>query len=59
MIYSRSMSHVTSISEKEMKIQNPLCNVWHVNGMLNISLEIFPKKDAIMGKKRFKIKKGS
>ena len=20
------------------------CNVWHLNGMLNISLEIFPKK---------------
>ena len=42
--YSRSTSRVTSISKNEMNIQNPLCNVRHLNGMLNISVEIFPKK---------------
>ena len=35
---------VTSIPENEMNIRISLCNVRHVNGMLNISLEIFPKK---------------
>ena len=42
--YSRSKSYATSISENEMNIRNPLCNVRHLNGMLNISLEIFPEK---------------
>ena len=36
-IYSQFTSHMTSISENEMNIQ-------HVNGMLNVSLEIFLKK---------------
>ena len=49
--YSRSTSRVASISENEMNIRNPLCNVRHLNGMLNISLEIFPKKNALTGKK--------
>ena len=39
--YSQFTSHVTSISENEMNIQIRLCNVQHLNGMLNISLEIF------------------
>ena len=42
--YSQSTSHVTSIFENEMNTQIPLCNVRHLNGMLNISLEIFLKK---------------
>ena len=41
------MSHVTSISKKEMNIQIPLCNVRHLNGMLNISLEILSEKDTL------------
>ena len=43
-IYSRFTSRVTSISENEMNIRIALCHVRHVNGMLNISLEIFVKK---------------
>ena len=42
--YGQFTSRVTSISENEMNIPISLCNVRHVNGMLNISLEIFPKK---------------
>ena len=42
--FSRSTSSVTSISVNKMSIRNPLCNVRHLNGMLNISLEIFLKK---------------
>ena len=42
--YSQFTSRMTSISETEMNIQISLCNVRHVNGMLNISLEIFQKK---------------
>ena len=37
-------SHMTSISEIELDIRIPLCNVQHLNGILKISLEIFPKK---------------
>ena len=37
-------SRVTIISENEINIRNPLCNVRHLNGMLNVPLEIFPKK---------------
>ena len=44
MVYSQFLSCVTSISENELNILISLCNVRHVNGMLNISLEIFPKK---------------
>ena len=42
--YSQFASRVTGISENEINFQNFLCDVRHVNGMLNISLEIFPKK---------------
>ena len=42
--YSQSTSRVTSIAENEMNIRSPLCNVRHLHGMLNISLEIFPKR---------------
>ena len=42
--YSQSTSRVTSISKNEMNIQSLLCNVQHLNGMLHISLEIFPKR---------------
>ena len=42
--YSQSTSRMTSISENKMNIQIPFCNVQHLNGILNISLEIFPKK---------------
>ena len=42
------MSCVTSISENEMNIQIPLCNVRHVNGMSrNLS-----QKDALTEKKK-------
>ena len=43
-LYSPFTSRVTSISENEMNIRISLCNVRRVNGMLNISLEISPKK---------------
>ena len=43
-VYSQSTSRVTSISENEMNIRISLCNVGRVNGMLNISLKICPKK---------------
>ena len=33
-IYSQSMSCVTSFSENEMHILIPFCNVWHLNGIL-------------------------
>ena len=42
--YSQSTSPMTSIFENETIIQIPLCNVLHLNGILKISLEIFPKK---------------
>ena len=42
--YSQSMSRMTSFFENEMNIRIPLCNVQHLKGMFNISLEIFPKK---------------
>ena len=45
-------SHVTSISENEKNIQISLCNVRHVNGMLNISLEIRFRKRHINIKKK-------
>ena len=35
-----------------MNIRITLCNVPHVNGMLNISLEIFPKKMHLTEKKK-------
>ena len=54
-MYSQSTSSMTSVSKNEMNIRIPLCNVRHLNGMLNISLEIFPKrrinwKKKILGK---------
>ena len=45
--YNQPSSHMTSFSENEINIQIPLCNVWHLNGILktlNISQEIFPKR---------------
>ena len=42
--YSQSRSRVNSISKNEMNIRISLCNVRRVNGMLDISLEIVPKK---------------
>ena len=45
---------MNSISKDEMNIQISLCNVRRVNGMLDISLEIAPKKTH-QPKKRFKI----
>ena len=42
--YSQPRSRVNSISKNEMNIQISLCNVQRVNGMLDISLEIVPKK---------------
>ena len=53
-IYSQPRSRVNSISENEMNIRISLCNVRRVNGMLDISLEIVPKKTHKL-KKRFKI----
>ena len=50
--YSQFTSRVTSISENEMNIRISLCNVRHVNGMLNISLEIFPKKTITLQQKQ-------
>ena len=43
-VHSQFKSRMTSISENEMNIRISLCDVHHVNGMLNISLEIVPKK---------------
>ena len=43
-IYSQPRSRVNSISKNEMNIQISLGNVRRVNGMLDISLEIVPKK---------------
>ena len=40
----KSRSRVNSISKNEMNIRISLCNVRRVNGMLDISLEIVPKK---------------
>ena len=31
--YSQSTSRVTSISETEMNIRIPLCNVWYLKGL--------------------------
>ena len=42
---------MNSISKNEMNIRISLCNVRLVNGMLDISPEIVPKKDALTGKK--------
>ena len=38
-----NQSSMTRISENEMNFQIPPCNIWHLT-ILNISLEIFPKK---------------
>ena len=49
------MSRVTSISENEMNIRIPLCNVRHLNEMLNISLDRnLSEKDALTEKKKKK-----
>ena len=37
--YSQFISHLSSISESEMNIQISLCNVWHLDGILKISLK--------------------
>ena len=50
--FLQSTSRVTSISENEMNIRIPLCNVQHLIGMLNISVEIFPKKSHYLIKKK-------
>ena len=43
---------MTSISKNEMNIQIPLCNVWHLNGMLNIhSSGNLSEKDSLTEKK--------
>ena len=42
--YSQARSRVNSISKNEMNIRISLRNVRRVNGMLDISLEIVPKK---------------
>ena len=42
--YSQPRSRVNSISKNELNIRISLCNVRRVNGMLDISLEIVPKK---------------
>ena len=42
--YSQSRSRVNSNSKNEMNIRISLCNVRRVNEMLDISLEIVPKK---------------
>ena len=43
---------MTSISDNEMNIQFqiPLCNVRHLNGILKISLEIYPKNTQLKKK---------
>ena len=50
-VYSQFTSRMVSISENKMNIWISLCNVRCLNGMLNISLEIFPEKDALTEKK--------
>ena len=42
--YSQSRSRVNSNSKNEMNIRISLCNVRRVNEMLDISLEVVPKK---------------
>ena len=42
--YSQSRSRVNSNSKNEMNIRISLCNIRRVNEMLDISLEIVPKK---------------
>ena len=46
--YSQSTSRVTSISETEMNIRIPLCNVWYLKGL--------SEKDALTEKKKKKKK---
>ena len=42
------------IYENKMNIGIPLCNVWHLNGFLKFSLEIFLKKTQLLtGKQLF------
>ena len=45
---------MNSISKNEMNIRISLCNVRRVNGMLDISLEIVPKRRINRKKKRLK-----
>ena len=49
--YSQSTSRVTSICENEMTIRIPLCNVQHLNQMLNIFSGNLSEKDVLTGKK--------
>ena len=46
-LYSQSTSRMTSISENEMNICIPLCNVWYLNGFSKTFLEILPKNDSL------------
>ena len=50
--YICKCSGICKCSENEINIRIPLCNVRHLNGMLNISLEIFPKKTHKLKKKK-------
>ena len=50
--FSQFTSRMTSISENEMNIRISHCNVQHVNGMMNISLEIFLKKTHFLTEKK-------
>ena len=46
-VMNQRTSRMTIISENEMNIpikNIPLCNFWHLNGILKISLEIVPTK---------------
>ena len=49
--YSQPRSRVNSIYKNEMTIRIFLCSVRRVNGMLDISLEILPKKTHELKKK--------
>ena len=51
MFSSQFTSRMTSISENEMNIQIPLCNVQPLNGIVKISFETFHKKDVLTEKK--------
>ena len=50
--FSQFTSLVTSISKNEKNIRISLCNVQHLNGLMKISLEIFPKKTHFLTEKK-------
>ena len=46
---------MATTSENKMNIPIPLCNFWHLNGILKISVEIIPKF-YVVGSEHFLVK---